>query len=187
MSGFGRTLSRRVSVGGRFGKIFKNKKFWRGKIKRKEKRRRKVKNRFRVPVLAGLSVPVTQCRREMMYARPCLYPVICVHVWGGLRRDVRQKFLHWRLHGNLSTFEFLLITFWKSIGEDTPYRNVWIFGHCVIITWLLPPHSTLSRLPYLVRCLHQTPHVPISSPPLAKYSDHHHVNHRRLYSTWKKK
>lgn len=92
---------------------FKNQNFLKGKkIKRKkEKRRRKVKNRFRVPVSAGLSVPVTQCRWEMMYARPCLYPVICVHVWGGLGERRPPKILHWRLHGNLSTFEFLLITF----------------------------------------------------------------------------
>jgi hypothetical protein len=183
MSGFGRTLSRRVSVGGRFGKIFKNKKFWRGKIKRKEKRRRKVKNRLRVPVLAGLSVPVTQCRREMMYARPCLYPVICVCVWGGLGRDVRQKILHWRLHGNLSTFEFLLITFWKSIGEDTPYRNVWIFGHCVIITWLLPPplHTISSALFGSMSASNSA--RPDLVPPVGEILRPHPVNHRRLYST----
>jgi hypothetical protein len=43
MSGFGRTLSRRVSVGGRFGKIFKNKKFLKGKNKKKRKREKKSK------------------------------------------------------------------------------------------------------------------------------------------------
>jgi hypothetical protein len=38
MSGFGRTLSRRVSVGGRFGKIFKNKKVLKGKNKKEKKK-----------------------------------------------------------------------------------------------------------------------------------------------------